>query len=121
MATATKKKVSKKKAATKKRPRVLKRPAKKKAVSKTAAKKTAKHGQGMSLVMAAATVLRGSKGMTAREIFEKIDEKGLWWPARGGKTPVATLSTCLIRDIASEEPQFERVSRGVFRLLKKAA
>jgi hypothetical protein len=119
MATATKKKVSKKKTsankATATRPRVLKRPLKKKAAKAKP--------DGLTLVGAAVEVLRGlprNKSMTTGEIMEAIEAAKLWKPARAGKTPAATLSTCILRDMRSEKPRFAKVARGQFCLKKGA-
>jgi hypothetical protein len=119
MATATKKTAKKKtskKAATATRPRVLKRPLKKKASAKA-------KPEGLTLVGAAVEVLRGlprNKSMTTGEIMEAIEAAKLWKPARAGKTPAATLSTCIIRDLRSDKPRFVKVARGQFRLAKGA-
>jgi len=74
----------------------------------------------VSLLDAAATVLRGEKQpMTARAIVEAVTAKGLW-KSPGGKTPHATLYAAMIREIRKKgkDARFEKVDRGQFAARK---
>ena len=73
--------------------------------------------RGPSLLDAAAQVLKASKKpLKVEEIFNKIQEKGLW-EERKGKTPKATLAAAIYVEIKKkgDEARFEKAERGEFR------
>lgn len=70
----------------------------------------------MSCLDAAAMVLRETgQPMTARQMVEAAEAKG-YWRSPGGKTPVATLYTAIIREMANKGPnsRFRKAERGKF-------
>lgn len=73
--------------------------------------------RGPSLLDAAVQVLKASKKpLKVEEIFNKIQEKGLW-EERKGKTPKATLAAAMYVEIKKkgDEARFEKGERGEFR------
>jgi hypothetical protein len=92
--------------------------AKEAAPASTRAKKTkAAKPERMSALDAAAKVLQEAAGepMNAREMVEEMSAKG-YWTSPGGKTPQATLTSAIAREIATKgkESRFEKSSRGHF-------
>ena len=66
------------------------------------APKTAEPARKLSLLSAAAEVLKGSdEPLNCRRMIELAKEKGLWTPA-GGKTPEQTLYSAIAREIKSK-------------------
>jgi len=71
-----------------------------------------------SALDAAAKVLGESDNpLNAKELIEQMSEKG-YWTSPGGKTPHATLSAAIAREIKvkGDESRFEKVDRGKFGL-----
>lgn len=90
---------------------VADKPAAKKAPAKPAAKK-------MSGLDAAAKVLaEAGEPMRVREIVEQMAAKG-YWKSPGGKTPPATISAALQRQIQAKgkDARFKKSGRGLFEL-----
>ena len=60
--------------------------------------------------------IRGRKPMSCKAIMEKILAQRLWQTT--GKTPAATISAAIIREIASkgEKSRFRKVAPGKFTL-----
>ena len=115
MATKTTKKTTKKSSKKTAKKTASKRPAPKKAKKKTPAKKPT-GAKRVSLLDAAATVLKGAKApMQAKAIVEAVVAKGLW-KSPGGKTPHATLYAAMTREIAAKgkDARFRKVERGMF-------
>jgi len=77
-------------------------------------------GKKMGLVAAAIQVLKdgGNQPMACREMLEQVTAKGLWSPARGGKTPAATLYAAILREIRDKAAasRFTKTDRGRFAL-----
>ena len=76
--------------------------------------------KGLSAIDAAAKVLAASKeAMSAKELIEAMESKGLW-KSPGGKTPHATLYSAILREIATKgkESRFVKSERGKFALAK---
>ena len=76
----------------------------------------------VSLLDAAATVLKGAKGpMQAKAIVDEVVARGLWKPG-AGKTPNATLYAAMTREIADKgaDSRFRKVERGLFAAGKGA-
>lgn len=74
-----------------------------------------------SATEAAAKVLEESgMVMRATELIEAMAEKGLW-SSPAGKTPAATLSAAIMREIAAkgDAARFRRVGRGQFAAVAK--
>jgi hypothetical protein len=70
----------------------------------------------MSGLDAAAKVLAESKEpMRVKDIVERVQSKGLWVSPRG-KTPAATISAAIGREIRGKgkESRFKKVGRGLF-------
>jgi len=71
-----------------------------------------------SVLDAAATVLADAapKTMNCKEMIDAIFERKLWTTT--GKTPAATLSSAILREIQKQGDQarFEKVERGRFRI-----
>ncbi len=98
---ATKKRASKPRASTKKQ----------------AARTTAKKAVRTSLLDAAAAILAKAKEpMSCPEMVEAVLKAGTW--KSGGKTPAATLSAAIHREIKDKgkEARFAKAERGRFRL-----
>ncbi len=73
-----------------------------------------------NLLDAAAEVLATAKNpMSCREIVGAVLEAGTWTTT--GKTPVATLSSAIHRELQSrgQETPFRKTERGRFALVKK--
>jgi len=91
--------------------------AKEAAPASTRANKTkATKPERMSALDAAAKVLQeAGEPMNAREMIEEMAAKG-YWTSPGGKTPQATLTSAIAREIATKgkESRFEKSSRGHF-------
>lgn len=71
--------------------------------------------EGLSGLDAAAKVLASAKEpIGCTEIFARIQEQKLW--KSGGKTPAATLSAAILREIRDKgkEGRFKKVGRGLF-------
>lgn len=86
----------------------------KKTTNRNAAKaKPAQKRKGI-LDIAAETLARSKKPMSAKEIVEHAIEKKLWQTK--GKTPSATLYAAMIREIAAKkkDARFKKVDRGMF-------
>ena len=102
------------------------RQAKAKPPAKAAAKPKAKtekparrKREGLSGLDAAAKILAGAKEpIGCTEIFARIQEQKLW--KTGGKTPAATLSAAILREIRDKgkEGRFKKVGRGLFAAAK---
>jgi hypothetical protein len=89
-------------------------PAKEKA---SAPKPTAAKPKRMSGLDAAAAVLADSKEpLGCGEIFDRILKRKLW--ATKGKTPAATLSAAILREVKvkGKESRFKKVGRGRFAM-----
>ena len=88
---------------------------------KAKAPATPKAPKRISGLDAAVMILQAhqNKPMSPAEITEKARAKGLWNP--GGKTPAATLSSALFREIKNggKDCRFEKVGRGQFALADK--
>ncbi|TVQ33614.1 MAG: hypothetical protein EA376_01800 [Phycisphaeraceae bacterium] len=70
----------------------------------------------ISLLDAAATVLKDAKApLQAKQIVDRVIERGLWTPGVG-KTPHATLYAAMTREIAAKgkDSRFAKVDRGQF-------
>jgi HB1, ASXL, restriction endonuclease HTH domain len=91
--------------------------AKESAPASTRATKTkAAKPERMSALDAAAKVLQeAGEPMNAREMIEEMAAKA-YWTSPGGKTPQATLTSAIAREIATKgkESRFEKSSRGHF-------
>jgi len=74
----------------------------------------------MGLVSAAIQILKDGANtpMSVKEMVEQVTAKGLWSPARGGKTPAATLYAAIFREIKQkgEASRFTQTDRGKFAL-----
>ena len=74
----------------------------------------------MGLVSAAIQILKDGANtpMSVKEMVEQVTAKGLWSPARGGKTPAATLYAAIFREIRQkgEASRFTQTDRGKFAL-----
>jgi len=81
---------------------------------------TSSGGQrGLSLVDAAIHVMRETgEAMNTIRMVALVAERGLWQPSRGGKTPAATLYSCILREIRDkgDASRFEKKERGKFAL-----
>jgi len=76
-------------------------------------------GKGLSLVEAAIQVMRETgEAMNTKRMVALVAERGLWQPSRGGKTPAATLYSCILREIRDkgDASRFEKKERGKFAL-----
>jgi hypothetical protein len=70
-----------------------------------------------SLLDAAATVLADApEPMDCKSMVERVLERGLWSPGRGGKTPHATLYSAILREIGKKgsDARFTKTDRGRF-------
>jgi len=80
-------------------------------------------GKKMGLVAAAIQVLKdgGNQPMGCQEMLEQVTAKGLWSPARGGKTPAASLYAAVLREIRDKAAasRFTKTDRGRFALNTK--
>ncbi len=84
---------------------------------KQTARPTAKKAVRTSLLDAAAAILAKSKDpMSCPEMVEAVLKAGSW--KSGGKTPAATLSAAIHREIKEKgkEARFAKAERGRFRL-----
>jgi hypothetical protein len=83
------------------------------------AKKPAKAADRLSVIDAAARVLGQARGqaLTTRELIEAMAAKGLW-KSPAGKTPHATLSSAIQREMRTKgkAARFRRTERGRFAL-----
>ncbi|HUW35554.1 MAG TPA: winged helix-turn-helix domain-containing protein [Planctomycetota bacterium] len=74
----------------------------------------------MGLVSATIQILKDGANapMNVREMVEQVTAKGLWSPARGGKTPAASLYASIFREIKQkgEASRFTQTDRGKFAL-----
>ena len=74
----------------------------------------------MGLVSAAIQILKDGANtpMGVKEMVEQVTAKDLWSPARGGKTPAATLYAAIFREIKQkgEASRFIQPDRGKFAL-----
>jgi len=117
MATKTAKKTTRKKITKKTTKKTAsKRPAPKTAPKKKTLTNKPTGAKRVSLLDAAATVLKGAKApMQAKAIVESVTAKGLW-KSPGGKTPHATLYAAMTREIAAKgkDARFRKVERGMF-------
>ena len=89
--------------------------------SKKPAPKADKKGKrdGLSGLDAAAKILgMAGKPLHIREIFERMLAKKMW--KTGGKTPSATISAAIIREIHNKKAasRFRKAGRGLFELKK---
>lgn len=79
--------------------------------------------EGMSLLDAAVKVLGEARGkpLSCREMIERILNKGYWSSLRGGKTPAATLSSAILREVQARRKQarFVKIARGQFAVRKE--
>ncbi len=93
----------------------------KKAATKTKAKAAtpkseAKDGKKLSALDAAAKVLSEStEPLRAKDIIDQMAEKG-YWTSPGGKTPHATISAAIMREIRDkgDNSRFKKADRGLF-------
>ena len=93
----------------------------KKTTTKKAARAAKAPAKKLSQIAAAVQVLRRArKPMSAREMVEAMEAKGLW-SSPGGKTPEATLYASIIREIAKKgaDARFVKADRGRFTLASK--
>ena len=85
--------------------------------SKTATTKPdAKDGKKLSALDAAAKVLAEStEPLRAKDIIDQMAEKG-YWTSPGGKTPHATISAAIMREIRDkgDDSRFKKADRGLF-------
>ena len=93
-----------------------KKPPKAKPAAKPA--KSVKEGvKKLSLLTAAAQVLsESSDAMNAQALVEAVVKAKLWNVPNGGKTPTATLSAAILREISlkGKESRFKKVGPGQF-------
>ena len=85
--------------------------------TKKAARATPKKARRTSLLNAAAAVLaKAQEPMTCPEMVEAVLKAGTW--KTRGKTPAATLSAAIYREIQvrGKEARFAKAERGRFRL-----
>jgi hypothetical protein len=78
--------------------------------------KTPRKPKRVSALNAAAHVLAGaSKPMSAGDLIQEMEAKKLW-TSPGGKTPTATLSAAIGREIKDKgkEARFKKAERGLF-------
>ncbi len=111
--TTVKKKTTTKKAQTKKTA-PKKNPAKPRKQASSPAKKKA---NGMSLLdAAAATLAKAKEPMSCAEMVETVVKARTW--SSSGKTPAATLSAAIHREIKTKgkEARFAKAERGRFRV-----
>jgi hypothetical protein len=90
----------------------------KKSASK-ASKKAKREDGTMSGLDAAAKILgKAGKPLNVKEIMERIQAQGLW--KSGGKTPHATISAAITREINNKKSasRFHKAERGRFELKK---
>lgn len=76
----------------------------------------------VSLIDAAARILvEAGAPMKVAELYAQVEASGLWTPG-AGKTPMATLSASIIREIRTKgaEARFAKVGRGEFAAGKGA-
>ena len=78
-------------------------------------------GKRLGLVSAAIQILADAgadASMNVKEMVEQVTAKGLWSPARGGKTPAASLYASIFREIKQkgEASRFIQPERGKFAL-----
>ena len=81
-------------------------------------------GKRLGLVSAAIQILADAgadASMNVKEMVEQVTAKGLWSPARGGKTPAASLYAAIFREIKQkgEASRFIQPDRGKFALNTK--
>lgn len=82
----------------------------------TARPKAASGERGISLIEAAAKLLKGRKGaLGCNEIVAELESKGIW-KSPGGKTPASTLYASILREMANkgDESRFVKVEKGKF-------
>ena len=89
--------------------------------SKKSAPKASKKDkrEGMSGLDAAAKILaKAGKPLHIKEIFERMEAKKMW--KTGGKTPSATISAAITREIHDKKAasRFRKSGRGLFELKK---
>lgn len=97
-----------------------KAPAKAKAKSTPTTPAPAAASESMSQLDAAYLVLQeASEPMNCKAIIEAMAVKG-YWTSPGGKTPHATLSSALMREIKTkgDDARFAKVGRGLFSAAK---
>ncbi|MCR5414835.1 MAG: winged helix-turn-helix domain-containing protein [Kiritimatiellae bacterium] len=90
--------------------------AKKKTASAPAKAAPAEPAAKMSLMKAAAAILReGGGAMNTKELVRLAKERGLWVPGEG-KTPEQTLYSAIVREIREKgaASRFKKDSRGLF-------
>lgn len=95
--------------------------AKKKKPRKSPTTKSPVKAKGTNLLDAASTILANATNpMSCREMIEVILKRRLW--STQGKTPAATLSSAILREIKSKGKQsrFMKAERGRFRLVETA-
>jgi HB1, ASXL, restriction endonuclease HTH domain len=85
------------------------------ATKKTAAKKTKPAGKMSALDAAAKVLTEKGVAMTCPELIGVMAAKG-YWSSPGGKTPAATLSAAILREIAvkGDAARFARTAPGRF-------
>lgn len=84
----------------------------------TSAKPTKKPEKPLSLLNAAAIVLKAcDRPLSCKEIIVKAIDADIWQP-KAGKTPVNTLYASILREIKNkaENARFEKADRGKFAL-----
>ena len=70
----------------------------------------------MSALEAAAQVLaEAAEPLSAKQLIERMAEKG-YWKSPAGRTPWATLSAALGREMKGKESRFRKTKRGRFAL-----
>ena len=90
------------------------KPAKKAKAATT--KSDANDGKKLSALDAAAKVLSEStEPLRAKDIIDQMAEKG-YWTSPGGKTPHATISAAIMREIRDkgDDSRFKKADRGLF-------
>ncbi len=91
-------------------------PEEKPAKKAKAAKPKATDGKKLSALDAAAKVLSESQEpLRAKDIIDQMAEKG-YWTSPGGKTPHATISAAIMREIRDkgDDSRFKKADRGLF-------
>lgn len=106
------------KATTEAKPKAEPKPkAKKEPSSKPKAKAESKPKKLSALDAAAKVLSETDQSLTCKELIEVMAAKG-YWTSPGGKTPAATLSAAMLREIKTkgEQSRFQKTAPGKFGL-----